>query len=303
MPVRTIKGKKFSWHHVTTMEAEDVSFLRENFQFHMLDFEDLGSANPIPKLDLYKHYLFAVFQVPRWNSQSRIVADDLEIFLGADYLVTVTKRPIDAVEKFAMRAEQNAKFRNDTLGRGSAFLLYKILRYVFYGAQSVVTDLVKQVGDVEERVYNVHDRKTTRDLAFIRRDVLFLRALIDPQRSMVSLIGGTRRPYISDELSVFFDDIRDKLDTIWTITENTKQGVDGLFEVNDALLTHRTNDVVTLFTAATVALMPPTLIAGVYGMNLPWLPFATHPKEVILLILFLATVSFLAVFTLLKRYR
>lgn len=303
MSLRTIAGKKFQWHHVTKMEAEDVAFLRENFQFHALDFEDLGSANPIPKLDLYKHYLFAVFQIPRWNRNLRIVADDLEVFLGAEYLVTVTKQPIDAVEKFVSRAEVNAKFRNDVLGRGSAFLLYKLLRYVFYGAQSVVTDLVKQVGEVEERVYNVHDRQTTQDLALMRRDVLFLRSLVDPQRSMVSLIGGTRRSYVSEELSVFFDDIRDTLDTIWTITENTKQGVDGLFEVNDALLTHRTNDVVTLFTAVTVALMPPTLIAGVYGMNLSWLPFAQHPTEVIVIILILAAGSFFAVFWLLKRYR
>ena len=173
MAREVIKGKKFLWHHITKLEAEDVAFLRENFQFHILDFEDLGSTNPIPKLDLYKHYLFAVFQIPRWNKEFRIVTDDLEIFLGADYLVTVTKHPIDAVEKFASRAQRNSKFRNEALGRGSAYLLYKLLRYVFYNAQSVVTDLVKQVAEVEERVYNVHDRKTTRDLAFIRRDIYF----------------------------------------------------------------------------------------------------------------------------------
>lgn len=303
MARKTIKGKKFLWHHITKLDAEDVAFLRDNFQFHALDFEDLGSLNPIPKLDLYNHYLFAVFQMPRWNRDLRIVTDDFEVFLGADYLVTVTKEPIESVERFASRAECNAKFRNDVLGRGSAFLLYKLLRYAFYHAQSVVTDMVKRVGDVEDRVYNVHDRKATRALAFLRRDVLFLRSVIDPQRSMLSLIAAARRSYVAEDLAMFFDDIRDALDTMWTVSENTKQGVDGLFEVNNALLTHRTNDVITLFTAVAVSLMPPTLIAGIYGMNLVWLPFADRPEGVLFVVFLLSVLSATSAFIFLKRYR
>ncbi len=303
MARQTIKGKKFLWHHITGFTAEDAVFLRENFQFHVLDFEDLGSVNPIPKLDLYKHYLFAVFQAPRWNGGGRIIADDLEIFLGADYLVTVVKEPIESVERFAMRAGCNSKFRSDVMGRDSAFLLYKLLRHVFYHAQSVVTDMVKRVGEVEECVYNVHDRQATRDLALLRRNVLFLRSSIDPQRSMVNLIVGTHRPYLPEDLGVFFDDVRDRLDTMWTITENTKQGVDGLFEVNNTLLTHRTNDLITLFTAVAVSLMPPTFLAGVYGMNLPRLPFADRPEAVLFALLLFALLSFSVAFTLLKRYR
>ena len=303
MSRRTIKGKKFLWHHITKMDASDVEFLRENFQFHILDFEDLATENPIPKLDTYKHYLFAVFQIPRWNKKFRVATDDLQVFFGADYVVTITKHPIEAVEMFFSRSERNAKFRNDSLGRGAGYLFYKLLRYVFYNAQSVVRDLVKQVGEVEESVYNVHDRETTRSLAYIRRDILFLRSVVDPQRSMITLIANSQKNYLDSELGVFFDDVRDTLDTMWTVTENAKQGVDGLFEVNDSLLTHRTNDVVTLFTAVAAALMPSTLIAGVYGMNVSWLPFSENPGGVILFILMVAIVSFVAVFTLLKRYR
>ncbi|MDA1038400.1 MAG: magnesium transporter CorA family protein, partial [bacterium] len=288
-------------HHITKLDNSDVDFLRDQFQFHVLDFEDLGEPNPIPKLDLYTHYLFAVFQIPCWED-GKITTDDLEVFLGADFLVTVTKHPIDSVEKFFLRSERNAKFRSNVLGRSPGYLLYKLLRYAFYNGHAVVTELAKQVNEIENSVYNVRDRETTRELAMIRRNIMFLQTSLDPQRSMVSVIGTTQKSYVTSDLGVFFDDVRDALDTIWMISKNLKQVIDGLFEVNDALLTHRTNDIVTLFTALAASLMPPTLLAGIYGMNVDWLPFR-HSPYVLVVIFALSLLSFFGVYHIIQRHR
>lgn len=302
MARRTIKGKKFLWHHITKLEEEDVEFLRSEFQFHVLDFEDLSAHNPLPKLDVYKHYLFAVFQMPKWNHLHRIDTDDLEVFLGADYLVTVAKRPIEVVERMAERAERNAKFRNVALGRDPAFLLYRLLRVLFLQSQVIVTEMVTQMNELETEVYEHERRETTRKLALLRRDIMSLRTSVDPQRSMVTTMGTIRKPYMTEDLEVFYDDVRDALNTVWMVSENLKQIADGLFEVNDALLTRKTNDIVTVFTAIAAVLMPPTLVAGFYGMNVSWLPFVSNPFSVAVVFL-LSIMLFFAVLIPLRRMR
>jgi magnesium transporter len=67
-----------------------------------------------------------------------------------------------------------------------------------------------------------------------------------------------------------------------------------LFDVNEALLSHKTNEVVTLLTIVSAALMVPTFIAGFYGMNVPWLPFANNAQIVSMLYI----VSFLVMVAL-----
>lgn len=302
MARRTIKGKKFLWHHITTLEEDDVEFLRSEFQFHILDFEDLFAHNPLPKLDVYKHYLFAVFQMPKWNQAHRVDTDDLEVFLGADYLVTVAKRPIESIERMAERAERNAKFRNVALGRDPAFLLYRLLRVLFLQSQAIVTEMVTQMNELETEVYEHECRETTRKLALLRRDIMSLRTSVDPQRSMVTTIGAVRKSYMTEDLEVFYDDVRDVLDTVWMVSENLKQIVDGLFEVNNALLTRKINDIMTVFTAIAAVLMPPTLVAGFYGMNVSWLPFAENPLSIAVLYFF-SVLLFFAVLIPLRRMR
>lgn len=289
-----MKGRKFIWHHINGLDSADVEFLRTQFQFHVLDFEDLAQTNSIPKLDVYKHYLFAVFHIPRFSDGGRIITDDIEIFLGSEYLVTVTKRPFDALERFFLRASRNPKFRADVMGRDPAYLLYRILRVLFTQSHDVVEELMTHVTKVEDGVYNERDRATTLELARIRRNVLFLRTSLDPERVMLGNMITMEREYLPPEAHVYFDDVRDILDSMWAASDNIKQIIDGLFEVNEALLTHRTNEVMSIFTAIAAAFMPPTLVAGLYGMNVPWLPFIQHPLVVALLLI----ISFFTTFCL-----
>jgi len=148
-----------------------------------------------------------------------------------------------------------------------------------------------------------HDKRLTVDLGHARRNILFLRQVIDPQRAILASLSHLKRSFVSEEMSVYFDDVHDILDTIWLSTDNLKLIVDGLFDVNEALLSHRTNEVVTLLTFLSAALMVPTLIAGFYGMNVPWLPFATDARLVSLIYLVGLIGMVLVVVAIIRRSR
>jgi magnesium transporter len=49
--------------------------------------------------------------------------------------------------------------------------------------------------------------------------------------------------------------------------ENFKEVVEGLESTNESVLSHRTNDVLRILTAFSVMLLPLTLIASTFGMN------------------------------------
>jgi magnesium transporter len=73
--------------------------------------------------------------------------------------------------------------------------------------------------------------------------------------------------YVTGELDIYFDDINDASERIWDMLENFKEVVEGLEDTNEAVLSHRLNDILRILTAFSVVMLPLTLIASVFGMN------------------------------------
>ena len=62
-------------------------------------------------------------------------------------------------------------------------------------------------------------------------------------------------------------DISDAAERIWDILENYKEVVEALESTNESALSHRLNDNLSVLTALSVVLLPATLIASIWGMN------------------------------------
>jgi magnesium transporter len=269
-------AKGFEWIHVDEVGEADFAYLEERFKFHPLDYADVRSDAIMSKMDTYKHYVFLVFQIPIERRVDQPLDDlVLYVFLSEQAVVTITREPSAVLQRIAERLAQNPRARASMIGKGTGLTLYRLLSEAFHQTNDLVARLGVRVRELESAVYISHHRNTTIALAKARRDVLFLRHLIDPQRHLLSSLVNLRRPYLPEELSAYLDDLGDTLDMAYLTIDNLKSIIDGLFEVNESLLTHQTNRVITLLTVISAALMAPTLVAGFYGMNVPWLPL-TH---------------------------
>lgn len=293
-----IESKNVRWLHVSHVNEKDFEFLQANFKFHHLDYEDIRSDIHLSKLDTYKHYLFFVFQIPRLGEGEQIVSkEELYVFLADKQIVTVTHTSMPAVDDLFERVVKNQRFRANLMGKGPAFLMYQILHEAFRNSREIIASMSREVNRLDQEIGERNAKTVTVELGHARRNVLYLRHVIDPQRNMIASLLTIRRPFIPEEVFVYFDDLQDSLDTIWLAADNLKLLLDGLFDVNEALLSHRTNEVITVLTIISASLMIPTLIAGFYGMNVPWLPFAHNPFFVSLLYI----VGFLGILWLVIR--
>lgn len=304
MTHKIIEAKDIVWIHINCVNEEDLDYLKQNFKFHHLDYDDIRAETSLSKVDTYKHYLFFTFHIPVLQKEINTVGgNELYIFLNENHIITLTHKPIASIENLYEHMEKVHKFRANVLSKGPAFMLYRILMDAFRETQSIVSFLTHEVARLEDAINHSHDKKITVDLGKARRNILYLRHLIDPQRTIISNLTVSKRQFISEDLNIYFDDLRDSLDSVWSSSDNLKLFVDGLFDVNEALLSHKTNDVITLLTIISASLMVPTLIAGFYGMNVPWLPFAHRPEIVALVFLFSVFTMFIVVLLIVKKHR
>ena len=66
---------------------------------------------------------------------------------------------------------------------------------------------------------------------------------------------------------MYFDDIVDASERVWDLLDNYKEVVEGLESTNESAIQHKQNDVLRILTIFSVTMLPLTLIAGIFGMN------------------------------------
>ena len=91
-------------------------------------------------------------------------------------------------------------------------------------------------------------------------------------RAVIGSMEPNVRRFSRMDMSVYFGDMVDHLDRIWDALDEYKELIEGLNDTHDSLMTNRTNTIIRLLTIISTILLPTTLIASIWGMNIP-LPF------------------------------
>ncbi len=72
---------------------------------------------------------------------------------------------------------------------------------------------------------------------------------------------------------VYFGDMVDHVDKIWDGLDECKEIIEGLNDTHDSLATNRTNEIIRMLTIIATILLPITVVASIFGMNIPLGPF------------------------------
>jgi magnesium transporter len=292
MGVKTIKQNKIIWHHIDKLDDGSLSLLEDEYKFHPLDIKDVKGEKEESKVDVYDKYIFVVLHFPVViRGQARAEVMELGIFLGKDYLITVQKGTYKPLRDLYYKLQNSAKYRKSCFGRDSGYLLYRILEILYSNNKNTTSYVLSRLQRLEDEVYSDEiDENTAKRIAYLRQKILSLKRILDPQVEVMSQLSRLKTTFLASELNVYFDDIDDKVDKITNFLDNQKYVLKDLLEVHDSLVTHKTNKVIKILTLFSVALLPLTLLSGIYGMNIN-LPFSGSSINVwLMFILLLALV-------------
>ncbi len=266
--VEIVESDGLRWINIERPAPVDQAWLEEHFEFHPLDYEDVRSRNQRPKIDEYDDYLFIVLQFPVFDKKiGRLNAEELDIFLGPDYLITLPNGPLQPVEYVFERCRTNEEFREQMFSKGPGYLLYKIVDDSFDYCFPMLRKIGGKLERLEEEIFLGRGDDVVRDLSNTKQEIINFRKVIRPQRTVLQDLERAKQKFLGDELEVYFDDIRDASERIWDMLENYKEVVEALEDTNESLITHRLNNVLRVLTSISVVILPLTLIASVFGMN------------------------------------
>ena len=264
-----IETRTLRWINIDEPRLADRQWLDENFPFHELDLEDVASHNQRPKVDEYDEYLFLVMQFPRFDKETgRLHAAELDIFIGPDYVITLPNDEIVPLPALFERVATREDVREQLMSKGSGYLLYEILDRCVDASFPMLGQLGRKLRRLEDDIFEGgRSSESVREISNAKQEIINFRAVIRPQRAVFRSLERAKQRYLTEDLDIYFDDLTDASERIWDVLENFKEIVEGLEGTNESVLSHRLNDGLRVLTAVSVILLPLTLLASIFGMN------------------------------------
>src|SRR5262245_52533458 len=266
-PVDTGEGR-FVWIGLHEPDEELLRKVQARFCLHDLAVEDAHKAHQRPKLEIYGDSLFLVLRTAQLQGDT-IVFGETHVFAGRGYVVTVRHGSTTAYTEVRGRCESAPKM----LAMGESFVVYSVMDFIVDNYFPILHRLEEEVDALEDAVFSRESTQPNITRIYeLRHELLLLRRSVQPLLEVCNRISRFDVTLIDQTMYPYFRDIQDHVIRLVENIDNLRDLLGAALEANLMLSSVEQNNIIKIFSVAAVVLMPPTLVASVYGMNFKNMP-------------------------------
>lgn len=264
---RLIRDRKgLLWVDFMSEPAQVAEPILRNFNFHPLAIDDALQETHTPKIDDWGDYIYLVLNVMNYKQVDGIFeseTDELDIFLGRNFVVTSHDQILSAIEDAWSACQRDLRHVKD----GPDHLLYRIADALVMSYMPLVEQIDHQIDQIEDQVFDNPTRNTLEQIFALKRLLLSMRRIIVPQREVLNKLARDDYRVIDPKDKIFFRDIYDHLVRLHDINESLRDLVSGAMDTYLSVINNRMNEVMKTLAIITTLFMPITFVTGFFGMN------------------------------------
>ena len=266
--LKFLRNNGFTWIDVSRPAHGDMRELGNRFSFHELNLDDCLSKVQIPKIDRYEDHLFIILHFPTIAKETSIPrSSQLCVFIGKGYLVTVHQGDLNPlVDMFELCARSDAE-RQDLMGRSSGYLFHSIVDALVDNLIVTIRKVIGDFDDIEDEVFN-EKTSVAKEISHLRRQITSLRRMAIPlKRTVLELSTRDMQRFSEEDLTLYFDDVRDHIDKAIEELEESKEVIEIYKDTDFMHGVDKSNKILAVLTIIFTLSIPATLIGSFYGMN------------------------------------
>jgi magnesium transporter len=257
-------------------EDKDLLYLKENFRFHPLDFEDVVTPSIRPKIDEYDEYHFIILLFPLLKKDSQeIKPTEVDFFVGKNFVVTVHDGTMKTLTNLVHNVHQYDNVRSQYMGQGSAgFLLFSILELLFKRSFPILDTISLNMDRAGKNLFEP-DVESLQQLSYLKKNIIVYRRIMKMHKFVLSKLARSDRSYMKfPDSKMYFQNLIEYAENIWDVLASDKETVESYENTNQSLATHKMNDILRVLTIFSVIIFILTLIVdlamflnGIYSIN------------------------------------
>ena len=266
-----LKSSQLSWINIDGIRKEEVHAICDHFKIHPLLEEDILSVGQRAKMDEINDRLFCLLPMIYFNSEtSSVDQEQVSIVLGKNFVISFQEDPTrDVFDPVRTRLSlKGSRIRNG----GADYLCYSLLDVIIDNYFIVMDKLGERIEMMEDVVQHQANTRTLARINFLRRQVFLFKRAISPVRELVNGFLKSESDLLEDQVTKYFKDVYDHITQCNDLADNYRDMVMNLQEMYHTQLNLKMNEIMKVLAVVTTLMAPPTLLAGIYGMNFHNMP-------------------------------
>ncbi|MDF1602439.1 magnesium/cobalt transporter CorA [Nocardioides sp. YIM 152315] len=259
----------FVWVGLHEPSEDELADVARVFGLHQLAVEDAVKAHQRPKLERYDDMMFMVLKTLWYvDEHDAVETGEIAMFVGSGFVVSVRHGRGNELHSARQQLESSGR----VLGHGPGGVLYAVIDRVVDEYLDVVDELVVDVDEIETSVFSDDRTNDSARIYVLKRELAEVRRAVLPLREPVARMASGGVETVPEDARPFFRDVADHL----ARAAETVDSLDGLlstaFDAHLAQISVQQNSDMRKISAWVGLVAPPTLIAGIYGMNFDHMP-------------------------------
>lgn len=229
--------------------------------------DDALSAAPTTQQGRYPKYLHLAVTGCRVGGHS-FELERVDIFVGEHFMLTTHRGSPSFIA--SVRREYKDDFHR--FARSPSFLLYEIWDHLLDNYVRVQKRLEERVEELQQELIGDVDDRVFAQVSEIGADLLNLRKVLLPARSVLTDISTRKSLFVSEATQPFLANMVGTVERVLQDLMADRDILSDSLNLYMSLVGHRTNRVMNRLTVVSVIFLPLSFLCGVYGMNFEVLP-------------------------------
>jgi len=191
---------------------------------------------------------------------------DVTLYVSGDFVLTIHDQPIEELERLRRRLTRVA-------GQEEEWAVARVLDAIYGGFVEVLDAIDERISEVETDVIERPRREQLERIVELRRELLELRRLVNPQRDTLLRVADdiADLPGLESGDRIHLGEVSDYLGRIADRIDNYGALLTNAMDIYLSTSANRLNEVMWRLTVVATVFLPLTFITGFFGQNFEWL--------------------------------
>jgi magnesium transporter len=271
------------WTHVVAPTDEEIAQVIKDFALDDAIIEDARDFFEVPRLERSAGVMYFFTRYPFDEKQEDSGTAPLLIIVGESFVVTFALREVPQFQAFL-----EGKLEVVTTQKAKFFI--QIMDSITTSYEKELVRFRKSVQKDRARLRRIGSREIERLVNFETDLNDIISALVPTNSSLQQVTNGSYMQLYNEDVELM-QDLMIANSQLVDSARSVLKSIQNIRTAAESILTHTLNTTIRTLTVLTILLTIPTIIASLYGMNVP-LPLGDNPYAFwVVLISILATVS------------
>lgn len=288
--------KDLVWVDLESPTDEEVRAVIEEFSITPLLGNELMSPSIRPRVDLHHDFIYLILHFPTViHKHGKRTEQEVDFVIGKKFIITTHYEVIDPLHEFSKVFEVNSILDKSNIGDHAGFIFFYIIRELYQSLIDELDSIDTRLEKATVRMFSGEEAMMVETLSRINRDLLTFKQAIRYHRDVLDSFELAGRKLFGEDFLYYLRAITGEYLKVASLMDAHKETLTELRLTNSSLLTTKTNETMKVLTIMTFTMLPLSLMAAIFGMNVDHMPIVSGSNGfwvVILLMLALGVLTF-----------